>query len=67
MSELEDLETYEVQPIAINGAAQAASRRNLRKAQPRLVKRSLDTNARRKFYAAGRQEPSLPKFKCLED
>ena len=67
MSEIDDLEAYEVKPIAIDNLKQAASRRHLQKRQPRLVERSMATNARRQFYSAGRREPSLPKFKCLED
>lgn len=67
MSEIDDLEAYETAPISIETKQQAASRRYLKRLQPRLVKRSIQTNESRRFYHAGRREPSLPKFKCLED
>ena len=65
MSELQDLEAYEVEPIAIENAKHAASKRNSRHVVRRRREMALDGTARRSFYETG-NKPSLPKLKCLE-
>lgn len=65
MSELQDLEAYETEPVAVETAQQAASIRYARRFRPRRLAMALDGTARRGFYATG-NKPSLPKLKCLE-
>lgn len=68
MSEINDLEAYEFVPPPIESAQAASGRRNMRKAAPRMGQRGNEEAMRRHWLdGSRRQQPSLPKFKCLSD
>ena len=62
MSEISDLEATVQTPWPKRTPKGPRGMANARRRQAR----SLETKARQQFLATGR-EPSLPKFKCLED